>query len=376
MVSGHHHTKGIFNRIALISAPWPLFSRPSIQLGALKAYLKSVSPDITVSCHHFFLSLAKAIGYPVYQALSRKTWVAESVYAALLYPERQDRISRFFAVQAKKTRELAGLDFPDLTRRVKIVSDAFVQKTDWGRMDLAGFSVCLCQLTASLYFVRQIKRLAPNLPLIVGGSITGGCITEDLWTAFPEIDLIVIGEGEQPLARLVDHFQAGGRCDDLGPTPGIIRRKDGRSQNSISFCQLPDLQALPIPEFTEYFELLSTFPEHKRFFPTLPVEISRGCWWRAFNPDIPNHEQTKGCAFCNLNLQWQGYRTKAVDQVVNEIDRLTDQHRVLSVAFMDNVLPPKKSRTIFDSLTHKSKAFQFLAELRATTTRRTPALSR
>lgn len=166
----------------------------------MKAYLKDIFPDVTVSCCHFFLTLAEAVGYPVYQTLSRETWLAESVYAALLYPEREESISRFFGGRAKKSSELAGLDFPDLTRRVKAVSADFIQKTDWQSMDLVGFSVCLCQLTASLYFIREIRRHAPDLPLIAGGSIVGGRAAGDLLAAFPEIDLIVTGEGEGPLA--------------------------------------------------------------------------------------------------------------------------------------------------------------------------------
>ena len=38
--------------VALVSAPWPLFNRPSIQLGTLKAYLSRHIADLQVVCHH------------------------------------------------------------------------------------------------------------------------------------------------------------------------------------------------------------------------------------------------------------------------------------------------------------------------------------
>ena len=157
------------DRIALVSAPWPMFNRPSLQLGVLKSYLNSIYPDLTVCCHHFFLRLAKTVGYPVYQALSRSTWPAESIYAALLYPERVGVVRRFFAHQAKAATDLAGIDFSALIRRVKAETDAFIDETDWQAFDLAGFSVCLCQLTASLYLIREIRRKVPHLPFIIGG---------------------------------------------------------------------------------------------------------------------------------------------------------------------------------------------------------------
>ena len=52
------------NRIALISTPWPLYNRPSIQLGMLKSYLQTVYPDMQVEAHHFYLKLAESIDFP------------------------------------------------------------------------------------------------------------------------------------------------------------------------------------------------------------------------------------------------------------------------------------------------------------------------
>ena len=359
------------DHIALISAPWPLFSRPSIQLGTLKAYLGLVFPDMAVSCHHFYLTLAGEIGYPLYRALSNDTWRAESVYAALLYPERRESIGRFFAGGAKKTADLAGLNFAALCQRVQTATERMIRQIDWTALGLAGFSVCLCQLTASLYCIRRIRQLAPDLPLIVGGSAIGGDTAVDLLSVFPEIDLIVTGEGELPLARLVGRLRAGGRCQDLASTDGIVGRSDGRPRAASAFSQLDDLRALPPPDFSDYFDQLERLPADKHFFPMLPLEISRGCWWRAARPSDDGLPRPPGCAFCNLNLQWRGYRAKSVDQVVREVDGLTDRHRVLSVAFMDNALPPKKSRDIFAALGGLEKDFQLFGELRATTDRPT-----
>ncbi|MFO7761432.1 MAG: RiPP maturation radical SAM C-methyltransferase [Desulfobia sp.] len=367
--------RGFAGQIILVSAPWPLFNRPSIQLGVLKGYLQAIDPSLKVSCHHFFLRLAEAIGYPLYRLLSSEVWLAESVYAALLYPDRQDRLHRFFNRQArrrsKKFKELVNLDFFGLIKQVKNVSDSFIEETDWTALDLAGFSVCLCQLTASLYFIRRIRQRAPALPLVAGGSIIGGRAADDLLATFPEIDLIITGEGELPLVRLINHLKAGGRCSDLPPTDGLVRREDSRAQAAVPFCQLSSLETLPRPDFTDYFELLETFASEKRFFPTLPLEISRGCWWRSAGSFVLTQERSRGCAFCNLNLQWQGYRTKNASQIVDEIDQLTDKHRVLSLAFMDNALPPKKSRDIFHELAGYRKNFYCFAELRASTGRQT-----
>jgi len=62
-----------FQKVALISAPWPLYNRPSIQIGTLKAHLKKKFPELKVDAHHFYLKVAEAIGYKRYQAISERT---------------------------------------------------------------------------------------------------------------------------------------------------------------------------------------------------------------------------------------------------------------------------------------------------------------
>jgi hypothetical protein len=98
-------------KVVLVSTPWPLFNRPSIQLGALKAYLTAKHPGLEIQAHHFYLQLAAAIGYGVYQNISERTWLAESVYAALLYPERVAAIESLFRRKASGRPMLKDLDF-------------------------------------------------------------------------------------------------------------------------------------------------------------------------------------------------------------------------------------------------------------------------
>ncbi len=57
-------------KIILISAPWPLYSRPSIQIGTLKSYLKKELPDLKVDAHHFYLKVAETM-IPILISISR-----------------------------------------------------------------------------------------------------------------------------------------------------------------------------------------------------------------------------------------------------------------------------------------------------------------
>jgi len=352
--------------VALISAPWPLYNRPSIQIGSLKAHLKARFPDITVNAHHAYLQIAEAVGYPVYQALSERTWLAESVYAGLLFPEKKKEAKDVFQHQARGKPDLKGIDFVRLVATVEKETKKILSHIFFERMQLVGISVCLCQISASLYFIRQIKRRVPGIRIVLGGSTFSGLSGEALFRFFPEIDNLVHGEGERPLTSIVESLirKREGK-EGISSIQGVTSRDDLQMKAPPVFDQVSALKDLPPPDYEEYFSLLNTFSPGKRFFPTLSLEVSRGCWWRRQARTVK--DGGRGCAFCNLNLQWWGYRRKDPGQCAKEVDRVTQKHRVLSVAFTDNILPIAASGALFDALASHGKDYRLFCEIRAGT---------
>ena len=350
-------------RILLAAAPWPLFNRPSIQLGTLKSYLNRQLPHINVITNHFYLKIAETLGYECYQAVSERTWLAESVYAAMLYPERVPELDKLFLKYAPANKALKNVTFQNLVERVKGASDEMISAVDWQSLELAGFTMSLCQLTSTLYFLKTIKKRHPDLTTVVGGSTFSNDSAPDYLKLFPDIDYIVIGEGERPLSRLIQNMRKNGSGKAEKRLEGVVDRSLLSNGLSCTKDQLNDLAVLPPPDYDEYFHAIRKFSPEKRFFPTLPVELSRGCWWK--RASTPSKHQ--GCAFCNLNLQWNGYRKKGSRQVAREIDYLTSRHQVLSLAFMDNVLPHAKTGRLFSDLKRQGKDFKLFSEIRATT---------
>ena len=360
------------NRIALISTPWPLYNRPSIQLGTLKSYLQTVYPDMQVEAHHVYLKLAESIDFRQYHEISKRTWLAETVYAVLLYPERFQQIEKLFNRESGRKSVLRVAGLGNIAAIVKKISDEFINSRKWDDYLLTGFSVSLCQLTSTLYFIKRIKEKAPKLIIVIGGSTFSGSTTGELFKLFPEVDAVINGEGELPFSQLITCLRKFSRLSDVPFIPGLSRPETATDHStSVSFQQLTSLKTLPPPDFGDYFDLLRSFDPQNAFFPVLPVETSRGCWWQqSYVPDKTTPKMSgraAGCAFCNLNLQWQGYRTKDPSQVVNEIDYLTDTHQTLSVSMVDNVLPRKTSTEIFAKLDHLKKDLRLFSEIRAST---------
>lgn len=317
-----------------------------------------------VEAHHIYLKLAASIGYRQYHEISKRTWLAESVYAALLYPERLERIEKLFDRESGGNSVLSEEKFISIISRVKNISDAIIDSRNWGEYLLAGFSVSLCQLTSALYFIKRIKNKFPKLLVAIGGSTFSGSRTKEFFRLFPEIDAVVNGEGELPFTQLIDCLTEFPRLSGLSSIQGLSRPETTEEHKvPPGFQQITSLDSLPPPDYDDYFDLLKSFDSRNAFFPVLPIETSRGCWWR----QAGESGRSTGCAFCNLNLQWEGYRTKKPARVADEINHLTDRHQILSVSLVDNVLPRKSSTEIFAALERSQKDWRLFSEIRATT---------
>ena len=353
-------------RIALISTPWPLYSRPSIQLGAIKAYLLAKHPDVAVHADHAFLKIAAALGYPLYHEISERTWLAEAVYAALLYPQRFEVVEKFFNRQAKPGSLIKKTGLLKITSVIKKTTDALIDDIAWDDFQLAGFSVSLCQLTSTLYFIKRIKQKNPQLIVAIGGSTFSGSTTSKFFHHFPEVDLVVTGEGELPFSQLVGYLKSSRNLSEIPAIEGIATPETVKTNGApMGFQQMKTLKDMPPPDYDDYFKLLKSLAPRNSFFPTLPAETSRGCWWQRSS----SAGKSSGCAFCNLNLQWEGYRSKDPGQVAGEIDYLTARYQTLAVSIVDNVLPKRASKEIFKKLIELKKDLRMFSEIRATTAR-------
>jgi ribosomal peptide maturation radical SAM protein 1 len=354
-------------KIALVSPPWPLFNRPSIQIAALKSYLRQEQPYADISCHHPYLDLAARIGFDTYQAISESSWASEAVCAAIIFPEMKDDCDRLFlktigrrtAPGEKKPSQPFG---PEMVRSAaNEVLTGFVSSLDLNALDLIGLTVSINQLTAALVIARAVKSIAPSIPIVLGGAAVSGMAGLSILRSFPDIDYVIDGEGERPLSGLIDFLL--GKKDFLPKAvygkmylPGHKCVRLGRQQKVLSDVwqkeQIDHIDMLPIPDFDGYFRDLLRLGPDRRFFPVLPVEFSRGCWWAR-------------CNFCNLNIQWTGYRSKSAEKVASEIDLLARRYGLLDFAFMDNSLPRHAAARLFDLLKGHGRDYRFFAEIRA-----------
>ncbi len=346
--------------VALVAMPWPLAERPSIQLAVLKAYLvQQFQSAVRVRALHPYVSIASNLGLELYQNIAGRSWLAESIYAPLLFPEQLPRAQALVDRLGGRRLGVDPLDLKVMGQQIVSIHRRDRIFEQLAEVDLVGISVCLAQLTASLYLVRELKRRSPHVPVVIGGSSVCGELGRSLLRAFPDVNMVVDGEGEQPLAALVARMM-NGPTEPREPIPGLVQRSSGTVSQGLERMQIPSLAGLPIPDFSDYFAELKSRPESRHWVGQLPIEGSRGCYWHKVTPRNPE----RGCQFCNLNLQWQDYRSKEPRQVAQELALQAHKHRVLRFCFVDNVLNRGRSSALFKELQRLNLGLELFAEIR------------
>lgn len=323
--------------------PWSLFNRPSIQLGALKAYIEQES-DIQVDCFHPYLEVAAALDPDLYQYLSKNSWAGEALYSTLVFPERKTQAAKVFSTSCRDNREIAH-QFEPIAEKLTHHLQKWVAEIPWPSYGLVGFSVCFSQLFSSLAAASLVRKHSHTPPIAFGGSSCVGSIGISLQQQFEQVDFLITGEGEQQLLKLCRQLQTG------EAESALANRTKKAQHNPACSTGITDLDTLPLPDYYHYFtEVAKEFPGQP-FNPILPLEFSRGCWWNK-------------CTFCNLSLQWRGYRCKSAERLSREVTHLLQRHQCLDFTFCDNALPPREIDSFFATIRKMPADIRFFAEIR------------
>lgn len=328
-------------QVALVSMPWSAFNRPSIQLGALKAFVEQ-GKGAQVRCYHPYLETAKTIGTDLYREISLNSWISEALYGAILFPERRGEIRKLVLQEQKRSKLV--FDFDQVVDALAGQLQKWLDGVDWQGFELVGFTLCFNQMLASLAAASILKERFSSLPVVFGGSSCFQEMAKGVFRHFP-INYMIVGEGEEALLSLIDHLRGESvvlSSRVLTAPGGALAEKD---------LDQIDMADLPIPDYGDYFDDVARIFSDQPFIPSLPIEFSRGCWWGK-------------CVFCNLNLQWQGYRHKNANRMVVEVESLSRSYETLDFFFTDNVLPLKDGGEFF-SLLKNGPSYSFFAEIRA-----------
>ncbi len=327
--------------VALVNMPFSYSKYPSIQLGTLSALLKS--QGIGVKNHYLNLSFAQHIGVPLYELICEKRALfGEWLFSHLLFrenPKNSQYAHTFKPVFEELSRETGHpiSYFQDVqSRHAPQFLTWAMTAIDWGQYEIVGFTSTFDQNVASLSLAKLIKDLYPQVKVAFGGANYDGEMGLEQLRAFPWIDYVVVGEGEDvfpPLVRMI----LEGRPAPV--PPGVAYRK----QSTVRFEPNPrlfaDFQRMGPPDYEDYFRQLqeSEGVPSKGLDRILLYEGSRGCWWG----------EKHHCTFCGLNAQAMEFRSKSPDQVARELDELSSRYDCSRFRFVDNIIDLKHIEALF-----------------------------
>ncbi|MBX9657384.1 MAG: RiPP maturation radical SAM C-methyltransferase [Nitrospiraceae bacterium] len=327
-------------QVALVNMPFSYSKYPSIQLGTLSALLKS--KGVPVDCHHLNVRFAHKIGVPLYEMICEKRALfGEWLFSYLLFRDNPKRAEypRVFKPVFEQVAQESGHPisfFEDMaTRTAPQFLTWAMTAIDWGQYKLVGFTSTFDQNVASLTLAKMIKDLYPEVKIVFGGANYDGEMGMEYFRAFPFIDYVVVGEGEEVVPALVRHILEG--ASDAVPNGVIFREKD-----QIRFAPNPalfaDFAKTGPPDYDDYYHLLAELGDAAQGLDRILLyEGSRGCWWG----------EKHHCTFCGLNAQSMKFRAKAPDQAAREMTALSSRYDTTRFRLVDNIIDMKYVENLF-----------------------------
>lgn len=182
-----------------------------------------------------------------------------------------------------------------------------------------------------------LKKHHKDIPIVIGG-IHPTIYAEKILKDCPSIDYVVIAEGEESTAQMVNAIKNGSY--DFGKIDGFAYRKNGKVHVNKKTKYIQNLDSLPFPAYNlidikDYYEDTSNWhnPRNLPINTTLPIISSRSC---------PNR-----CNFCSMFMvMGPRWRARSAKNVVDEIEYLYNKYDHHHFSFMDDNFTLNKRRTL------------------------------
>lgn len=177
---------------------------------------------------------------------------------------------------------------------------------------------------------RKIKEALPGTLIIVGGPHISSMARETM-QRFREFDVAVMGEGEEPLVRLLDTLEDGGKLETV---PSVVYMEGDEVRCTPTLPKNKALDHLPMPAWDllpgfpkAYPPAIYDFPHH----PVATLAASRGC---------PFH-----CKFCDTSTFGAEVRAYSPERIYDILHHLQETYGVRHVMFVDDLFLASRRRT-------------------------------
>lgn len=348
--------------VLLVSVPYAALQHPSPALGCLQASL--LRRGIHVRTFHANLQFARRIGignYAWFGSYGRPQLLGEFTFAKAAFPAFEPDLHTY----------VEALNVPGVEKAIRDIRDAAVSFIDEMaehivglRPKIVGCSSTFQQNCASLALLRRIREVSPEIVTVMGGANCENEMGRALHTNFNWIDYVVSGDAEDVFPELCDRilhrdihgFQSNEPLSRYVFTPAT---RPFNKMRPIGRATIQNMDALPLPDYDDYFQALADTKIDRFATPGLLVQTARGCWWGEKHP----------CTFCGLNGGCMSFRAMSAESAERLICGLSDRYGIDGAELIDNILEPSYFRTVLPSLARKPKRLRLACEVKANLTR-------
>ncbi|HEX6681355.1 MAG TPA: RiPP maturation radical SAM C-methyltransferase [Candidatus Limnocylindrales bacterium] len=338
-------------RVTLVSLPWQTLHWPSSAVSVLDTVFTGVGWEVTQFYGNLLfaeqlLDSASSSGSTGltpddYHAICDSGYphgVGEWIFTSALYHPhwRVEAVREFLAGR--------GYEHLDAALRLHEMAPSFVdicaERILETEPDLVGLTSTFEQNVPCLAVAAALKRLRPGLRIVMGGANCDGPMGAAIHRNFPQIDLVVRGEGEQPVRELAEALTGQG---SLAGVTGLCWRDEHAvcRENPYAATITPG-HRIPAATMRPFFDAINASPVRPWVNGlSLRLETSRGCWWG----------EKRHCTFCGLNGGTMAFRSKPPERAFEEITTAVREFGLLDVMLSDNILDPVYIDTLFPRLT-------------------------
>jgi anaerobic magnesium-protoporphyrin IX monomethyl ester cyclase len=197
--------------------------------------------------------------------------------------------------------------------------------------EIVGITCSSATYSRCVETAKAVKETLPSCKVVVGGWHPS--YEPDSMLQHPEIDYVVMGEGERAMVELATHITSGEDERAVTEIAGVGYRQEGKMVknapkfiNNLNELPFPARHLLPMHLYDRQIEYLNVKPVDN-------MNIARGC---PFN-----------CAFCETRQLWgKTCRTFSPPRVLEEINHLMANFGTKGIYFINDNFTIRKKETI------------------------------
>lgn len=196
--------------------------------------------------------------------------------------------------------------------------------------DIVGVSCLYTAYAGDAHRIAKIvKQVRPKALVLFGGA--HATIFPELTLKDKNIDMIVLGEGEETLLEIVRFWQQG---KNVYNTSGTVVRKNTKIVTNKARNFIENLDDIPFP--ARHLLPMKKYFRHPDYTfsmrsPTTPMITSRGCPGK--------------CIYCSIHSVWgHSWRGRDPKKVVDEMEELQKKYGVGEIEFFDDSMGANKKR--------------------------------